>query len=144
MGSREESEYLMANYYGKGRSNYVRVNDVPAFEAAAEQLNCEVITIMTEDKIDTLYGVMDANEDGGGFDFHNHETDEDLDPVEVLAPFLVDGEVMIFQEVGSTKYRYLTGHAFAFNNEEQVVTLNLDEIYDRAKSLGTSITKASY
>jgi hypothetical protein len=45
---------------------------------------------------------------------------------------------------GSEKLRYITGYAVAFNSDGDVETISLDEIYDRAKSLGNKITKAEY
>lgn len=121
----------MANYYGKGRTNYVSVTDRAAFEDAAGKLNCTVI-----DNSDGKVGLMDANDDGGGFFFQHYDevADDyvDYDPAELIAPLLLEGEVIVFEEVGFEKYRYLSGWAFAFDRSGEVVRVSLDDIFQVA------------
>jgi hypothetical protein len=48
-------------------------------------------------------------------------------------------------EVGTEKYRYLNGIAFAVNNKKEVIRISLDDIYEKAKeTLGSQITTATY
>jgi hypothetical protein len=47
-------------------------------------------------------------------------------------------------ESGAEKLRYIAGYAVAYNSKGETVSLNLDDIYDKAKSLGTNITTATY
>lgn len=131
----------MANYYGIGRSNYVRVTDEAAFCAAAERLNCEVLTD-SEGRV----GIMDDNGDGGGFSFWDSENDIEYDPVVELAPLLAEGEVMVLMEAGHEKYRYTSGWAQAFDRSGESVTVNLSDIYDLAKAKfpGASVSPATY
>jgi len=47
-------------------------------------------------------------------------------------------------EVGAEASRYLTGWATAVNSKGDRVDVDLDEIYERAKSLGGDIPDAAY
>lgn len=134
----------MANYYGTGRSNYVRVKDEEAFRRAAERLDCEVVTDQ-----EGRFAILDDNPDGGGFSFIEYPDEPDAEPVEhvveeLLGPLLADGEVMVLMEAGHEKHRYVTGWAMAFNNRQEVRRVDLDDIYELARQLGTSVTSASY
>jgi sugar phosphate isomerase/epimerase len=136
----------MANYEGIGRSNYVRVTDEAAFRAAAERLNCEVLT----DR-EGRFGIADDNDDGSGFLFLNFSDDEEqpevYDPVEELAPLLAEGEVMVLMEAGHEKHRYASGWARAFDRSGESVAVNLYDIYKLAEQKfpgAAAITEATY
>lgn len=145
----------MANYYGQARTNYFAVKDADAFLADMADLPVEVITETTNSG-ETLYGFLDANQDGAGLDYSRiieienedgevEETDVDIFWTDILASHLADGHVAILMEIGSEKYRYLSGYAVAVNSkgETREVVLGKD-IYDLAHELGDQITGVSY
>lgn len=142
----------MANYYGVGRSNYVRVRDEAAFRAALAPYPVEVIT-----GDDGRVAILDNHPDGGGFAWYivhddacgcDNPTctvgDDATDEISLLAPHLADGEVMILTETGHEKYRYVLGYALAFNNAGEQRYLNLGDITTLAKELGPNVTDPSY
>lgn len=122
----------MSNYCGAARSNYFRVKDPEAFKAEMTNYNVEVWD-RVEENGETLYA-LGSNDDGGDWPSYNSETDEDIDFMEVLAPLVADGEVVVFQCSGAEKLRYIGGHAIAFNNQREYVCVNLDDIYQLAKN----------
>ena len=61
----------MANYYGVGRSNYVRVKDEEAFTAALAPFEVEIIHD-DEGRV----GIIDASGDGAGFSWYAFDTDD--------------------------------------------------------------------
>jgi hypothetical protein len=78
---------------------------------------------------------------------YDEETEEniELDWIEILANHLADDHVAVLMEVGTEKYRYLNGIAFAVNNKKEVIRISLDDIYEKAKeTLGSQITTATY
>lgn len=131
----------MANYYGTGRTNYVKVKDEAAFREAVK----EFATVVEKDG---RFALLDNNGDGGGWDFsiYNEEEEDydDIDVVELLAPMLEEGEVMVFQEAGAEKYCYVSGWAMAFNAAGVRAEVSLSDIYDLAKKLGPNVTVAVY
>ena len=139
----------MADWYGSARSNYFRVKDEPAFLAALEELDQGVEAGRNDKGQLTL---LAANTDNGGWPSsrYNEQTDDfdDFDIAEFVVPYLADGEVAIFLEVGAEKLRYVTGSATAVDNKGGRVRLRLGDIYEAAATaLGvvpTSITEALY
>ena len=71
----------------------------------------------------------------------------DLLHVEHVAD-LVEGQVAVLMEVGSEKYRYVTGQTIAVRWDGRVVHLSLNDIYEKAaREFGVdvkSITPAEY
>jgi hypothetical protein len=137
----------MANYYAQARSNYFEVKDATKFVDEMAKYPIEVITNEVDGR--TLYGIMDANQDGSGLDWnmYDEETGEEteLDWIEILSNHLADDHIAVLMEVGTEKYRYLNGIAFAVNNKKEVIRISLDDIYDKAKeTLGSQITTATY
>lgn len=145
----------MANYYGVGRTNYFAVKDGQAFVADMLELPVEVITREDENG-ETLYGLMDANPDGGGWEWSRvieteaedgemDYTDVDIDWSDILASHLKDGWVAILMETGAEKYRYMMGYAIAINSKGETREVNLDrEIMRLAEELGSNMTGVSY
>jgi len=134
----------MANYTGKGRTNYFKVKDLDAFIEAISQLPVEY---HFDAKGEALM-VMDDDPDGGGWNngYWDEETGEweEIDLAKIIAEHLCDEEVAVILEVGSEKYRYLSGYAEAVNNRGESRSVNLNQIYNLAKELGSHITDASY
>jgi hypothetical protein len=144
----------MANYYGIGRTNYFAVKSAEDFTAEMANYPVEVIT-REQDGV-TLYGLLDANSDGGGWEWsyvaelededgEPIETDLEIDWAEVFARHLVDGWVAILMETGAEKYRYVSGYALAVNSKGESHEINLSrDIAKLALTLGENVTDASY
>lgn len=138
----------MANYYGQGRTNYFGVKDPDAFEAWCDSLNLTCI----DDQPDgpegvTLYGfTTDMLEDGLPGSRYNEETEEfdDVDVADELAAHLQEGYVAVFQSTGAEKMRYVMGIAWAVNSAGDTVFISLDDIFEKAKHLGHTITDCAY
>jgi len=137
----------MANYYASARTNYFAVTDLEAFKADIESKTSSVQVVSQEKDGLTLVGLLGSDDDGGGFPFEYQDEDGEyveLDWAEVFKAHLEDGWVAIIMESGAEKLRYIAGYAVAYNSKGETVSLNLDDIYDKAKSLGTNITTATY
>lgn len=138
----------MANYYSMGRTNHFAVKDPDAFEAEITPLvgDGEII----REERDGVEGFILLFPDGVPC-YYDPEPDDDSDGESIelewdniIAPHLVDGQVCVIQEIGNEKLRYLTGYAIAFNNKGEKEYINLSNIYDQAKELGTRITQAEW
>ena len=58
---------------------------------------------------------------------------------------LKDGEVIILQEVGAEKLRYLIGSSMALNYEGKHINIDIDDIYEKVKKeWGVEATQATY
>ena len=137
----------MANYYASARTNYFAVTDLEAFKADIESKTSSVEVISQEKDGLTLVGLLGTDADGAGFPFEYENEDGDyveLDWAEIFKAHLEDGWVAIIMESGAEKLRYIAGYAVAYNSKGDVVTINLDDIYEKAKSIGTNITQATY
>lgn len=136
----------MANFYGQTRSNYFAVKDAEAFTAELENYPVRVITKEVEGV--TLYGFLDADDDGSGeiWSIYNDETEEfdEIDWGHIFKRHLQDDWVAVIITTGSEKYRYFTGDATAYNNKGESKTINLEHIYEFAKDLGSNRTFATY
>lgn len=136
----------MSNWYGTARSNYVRVKDMGSFLKALEPW-----PIKTQADLEGRVALFSEDGDSGGWPSVSTTYDGDdieFDAVQILAPHLADGEVIVMMEAGAEKERYVTGCAFAFDNTGQSVQLLLTDIYKlAAEKLGvpvSSITAAEY
>jgi hypothetical protein len=136
----------VANYYGQTRTNYFLVKDAEAFKA--EMANYPVNVIEQKIGEETGYGILDEDSDGGGlpWSLFNEDTDDydDLVWEDIIGKHLKDGEVCVLMETGAEKYRYLSGWAIAFNNKGETRRVDITDIYDLAKEIGTGITQAEY
>jgi hypothetical protein len=135
----------MANWYGTARSNYFRVNNPDTFREEMDAL--EGIAVVTREiEGETRYGILETGGEGWPYSQYNEETQvyDDVDIGATLMEHLADGEVCVLIEAGAEKHRSITGHAIAFNNKGDEVSVALNEIYDRAAALGTTITRAEY
>jgi hypothetical protein len=138
----------MANYYESARTNYFAVKDEEEFRREIEGV--DGITIVEEKDKDTERTMFALLADYEGFPSSKYVQEigdwEDLYLFEggIVQKHLAPGWVCVYMGSGSEKLRYITGYAVAFNSDGDVETISLDEIYDRAKSLGNKITKAEY
>ena len=90
-------------------------------------------------------------EEGDGFGglpsgYVDEETEDyvEADAVEELALHLKAGEVAIVMECGAEKLRYVSGWAVAINSKGERETVDLCQIYDKAKTLGKNMTRCEY
>lgn len=133
----------MANYTAYFRSNYFAVKDVAQFQTFCTEFNCTMITNI--EGAQTLYGFY--GDDGGiPVTRYNEEKQdwEEADLLSALASHLTDDYVAIVMEVGFEKMRYLLGEAHAVNAKGKMLSVELDEIYERSASLGRKGTSCSY
>jgi len=133
----------MADWIGSSRTNYFRVKDPEAFETAMAHLDVEVWNNKDDPR---LFGIGCGKDSNGDWPSCDVETDEDFDFVEKVWPHLAEGEVAVFQTIGSEKLCYLTGHATAVNHQGKRIDLDIGDIYERAKRRFevAQITEASY
>ena len=138
----------MATYVGCARSNYVRVVDPEAFRNEVRRCGCTVVERHDPDRDVTLLAVLSDADNGWDFRPWDDEIEDEveIDPIVDWGRHLADGEVMVLQEAGWEGRRYVAGHAAAFNNRGESVTVNLDNIYRLAADLGLGehITEALY
>jgi hypothetical protein len=161
----------MANYYATCRSNYFAVRDPKLFEKFCDLWNLEswdsnglyafaprgeggipsYTTIKVPESCDGCENTCafcpceDCTNDCTGCDLEkgNENYELDYEDFEIqLADQIADDHVAILMEVGNEKLRYLSGYAIALNNQGDSTVISLDEIYDRAKELGSQITHA--
>ena len=137
----------MANYYASARTNYFAVTDLEAFKAELESKTSSVEVVSKEEDGLTLVALLGSDDDGAGFPFEYEDEDGEyveLDWAEIFKAHLEDGWVAIIMESGAEKLRYIAGYAVAYNSKGETVAINLDQIYEKAKSIGTHITHATY
>jgi hypothetical protein len=135
----------MADYVAHARSNYFAVTDPKAFEALCRRWDLRVITKdLTPNE--TLYGFLCMDGSLPGTSYLDDETDEEIeaDFYAELAALLVDGDVAVLCEAGYEGHRYVTGYALALNRQNEQIAINIDDIYDRAKTLGSRVEVAGY
>jgi hypothetical protein len=152
----------MANYNGQGRSNYVQVVDIEKAKDIAEIFGCSIY-ISPEGNGVCFFS---NSEDGGHNTMYTPDVEEDVERyksifaiekepvlgeevalpgfVETIAGILQPEQVFIWVHTGHEKLRFLDGYAIAINKEGKTMQVSLDDIYDKAKSLGSSITRALY
>jgi hypothetical protein len=138
----------MANDSGAARSNYFHVRDIDAFRrdlaAASEELG---IWVHGEGSDPAFVAVYSEEPDTGCWPSgHHDERDEwvELDLVALIAPHVIDGDVVVLMETGWQKLRYLFGHAVAFSHAGETRELNLNGIYELGRELGPNVTYAEY
>ena len=138
----------MANYYGSARTNYFEVKELEAFKEAMDGLGCDMEVYQQGEG--GLVALLVHDENGMFPSQRFDENGEELGDIDIsleVAAHLVEGSVAIFMEVGTEKLRYLSGYSWAVNSDGKVVSVSIDDIYDKAKELTNnpeSITSATY
>lgn len=123
----------MANYYGHARSNYVTVTDLAGLTKALEPWPIEIVANQQGQ-------VAFLAEDPDGAGWPTYALDDDgneleLDVATVIMPFVAEEEVLVIQEAGAEKLRYVVGVATAYvrrGQDVQHTQLSIDDIYARA------------
>jgi hypothetical protein len=124
----------MANWIGTARSSYFAVKDEAAFRAWAEKRDLQVLEPQRVLKqpggtTQQMFGVAPTD---GGWPTYDQENDEELDLMGELAELLQEGQIVVFQEVGAEKLRYVTANATAFDSTGKRIYIDLQDIYERA------------
>lgn len=133
----------MSNWQGTARSNYVRIKDMTALLLALEGWD-----IRTESDLEGRVAFFSLDGDTGGWPCRYNEETEDydsFDAVEQICPHMAEGEILVMMEAGAEKWRYITGQAIAYNHQGEYVSVELSDIYARARvRFGGNPTKARY
>lgn len=153
----------MANYEASARTNYFKVEDIDGLKTSLERFQL----ILHPSSEDGYYCILSDYEGGWG-EVVYLEDDEDehiaqelegqvsgeeeiiFNFEEHVMPFVEVGQVVVAQEVGYEKLRYLVGQSAAFirrpDDTIETISINLDEIYDLAKEkFGVEhVTTATY
>jgi hypothetical protein len=134
----------MANYYESARSNYFFVKDVDAFKAELDGSGLGIESRKVGEL--TQVGLFASEENGFPFEKYDQETYDstELDWADIFKRHLVENQVAIIMGAGAEKLRYISGWAIAYNNKGESKSINLGDIYDLAKELGSEITRAEY
>jgi hypothetical protein len=132
----------MADYTAKAASNTFRVTDEEAFHAAMAEVDLASARAPSgEAGLVYVYSVSDH----GTWPSERYDPVADdyvsLDIPALIARHLADGQVVVLKEAGAEKARYVGGVATAFNAAGETVTVDLDEIYDRARHLGKDLAR---
>lgn len=130
----------MANYYGHGRSNYVKVKDREKFR----QL-CNTYGLDLWDDGERLGFGTDKGEPNS-FVYDDEIGDEKELPffLDEFSKVLEDDEVLIWMHTGNEKLRYLVGYAIAINSKGEQESIDINQIYVKAKKLGKNITECTH
>lgn len=130
----------MANYICNVRSNYVHVKDKQAFETFLESFECKPI-YDNEGRI----GFYVDNMDGCAPYRYDDDTDEHQDLLDAaleIGSHLREGEVLVVEEAGWEKSRYLCGYSYAVNDKGR--TLSVDMSSALRKKVEAEWGKADY
>jgi hypothetical protein len=87
-----------------------------------------------------------ASEDGWPEYKYDPDTyeEEELNWEGIFIRHLVDNQVAVIMGAGAEKLRFISGWAMAYNNKGESVGVNIADIYNLAKELGSGITTATY
>jgi hypothetical protein len=139
----------MANFYGSARTNYAGFNADKV--SLVKDIAC-AFSIEVFEKDEKLGFFPSDNSDNGMFPSYVYisdaseaqqfqkaglldDEDEDFEGREIefswdlITQYLNDGEVLVVQEVGAEKLRYLSGYASAYTNKGMVKSISIDDIY---------------
>lgn len=148
------------DYIGSGRSNYIKTTDVEAFKALCKRFNLSVIG---DEKMgwgciaraecgepELLEQYIDEDEilndeilyDDILFEDMCNTLDDDFffEIINLIQP----DEVFIWQHIGNEGHKYFYGYSLAINSKGVRKEVNINDIYDQLKDLGTNISRAEY
>lgn len=116
----------MANYYGKGRTNYFSVTDEAALRKIVESIP---ELVLVEDA--GQFMIYERQMDGSGWPLMLDGDDNEVDYFHSIATLLKPGSVMVVFEIGSEKYRYFVGRSTAYRcvyGQVETLSLGIEEI----------------
>lgn len=142
----------MANWYGSSRSNYFLVKDLAAFKAMVEAELPEVDVSQPETSAERAGKVcltVSRQSDNGDWPSTRYDDEKDeeieIDMPALIAPHLVEGEIVVLQTIGAEKLRYLSGDSVAFDHTGETIEVGINSIYEMAKAkFGKSPDLAQY
>lgn len=122
----------MANYYEKARTNYFKVKDFTKFREFIDKFS-SIELVVEEQK--GGYALLFSEESGVPSQYYDEDTDDfiEVDFIYELSRFITDDSIAVIQAVGSEKLRFVSGYAIAVNSKNEQVSININEIYERAK-----------
>ncbi len=132
----------MANFYGIGRTNYVRFANLERVNQICDIIGAELVDSQKDG--DRRHALLFNN--GFVASFQGDDGNE-YDTLDELASCLADGEVLVAIESGHEKLRYITGWATVINTAGNRRSINLDTIYEIAKEIAppnSAVTRAEY
>lgn len=140
----------MADWNGSARTNFVRIKDKQGLIASLEPFGD--IHLGWHPKFpDSVVCFDGSRSEFGGFPstvWDEEDNEVEFSWAEHVAPFLAEGEVLVFMESGSEKLRYISGHAGAITWDGREVVIYLGDIYRMAaEKFGVDvncITRAEY
>ena len=136
----------MSNYYASARTNYFKVKDPEAFKQWVDTLPDTTADYREKDE---KFVLLVEGECGWPTERYNEDV-EDYEAVnleEGIVPHLAEGEVVIFQEIGAEKLRYLHGYSVAVAWTGETIRVDINDIYRLATEefIGCNeITEALY
>lgn len=141
----------MGTYVATARTNYFRVRDRAAFTEDIDRAFPEWGHYVVDgDKPRGSVAVIDH--DGFGWptyacDEYGDEAGDDPDEVsllDIIQRHLVVGDVAVLEECGHEKALYVNGFAVAVNSIGETVSVSLDDVYEKAETLGSTVTAAAF
>lgn len=137
----------MANYSAVARTNHIKVRDTESFLSWVETLPgvCAEKDTGTDD---TFVLLTDGDNRGWPDTSVDEHTGEErrIDYPGELSKHLADGEVAVLVEAGSEKLRYVVGNAIAINCHGDVLTVSMEDIYQKVIEAGWAekVSRATY
>ena len=121
------------------RSNYFAVRNAADFLALCDEWGFTPIQNQ-----DGLYGFLGSTDMDLSGDFFAEQEEGEGTLAQHLALMLAEHHVAVVIEIANDHMRFLSGMAWAVNHDGEERMLNLDEIHQRAKELGSEVTYATY
>lgn len=125
----------MANYVGKGRSNYFKVKDLKKFDDFINEFEDLSIIKKVDDASNQLVGFLIESESGAIPSYVFNESLQDFEEVDFLSGLskhLQEDQVAVIKEVGAEKMRYIHGCSTAVNARGETLFIDLGDIYEHA------------
>jgi hypothetical protein len=132
----------MGQFYAKAASSSFHVRDAQALRSALNGV--AIIVHPAPGESDPHHVYLESDEDTGSWPSERTELDSgegvEIDLLALIAEHLKPGEVAVLKEAGSEKAGYIGARAMAVNHLGETATVDLDEIYERARILGGQLT----
>ena len=123
----------MANYYGSARTNAVTIIDKAGLEKALEPFSGLTLSERQDGRVVFLGDDCDSGSfpscaiDEGGNDL-------EFSWEEHIMPYVAEGEVLVIQEAGAERLRYIVGYSVAYmriGDEVKSVGVDINDIYEK-------------
>ena len=104
----------MANYYGHGRTNYLRFTDEDAVRELCAKSAVTIVKDTTKQGGDVERYALLSDCETGELWYAEDEDAERVELLDLLFPYLVEGEHLVYVSIGSEKMRYLSGQVSVY------------------------------